>query len=241
MKLPSPAMIVSLIALFVALSGTSYAVIQLPKNSVGTEQIKDRSILVSDIKSSEIGKLRGRAGAKGDTGETGARGPAGPSNTSGSTVPQSATSSSAAKITGANVALPVGAPGTEVLSLISTNTATTGPIQVNAASRLAVTGDLTLRADGSVNDRGVTVQCALQVRFATDGGTWGSPAYSSVSTAFIPRPSAPSSSPTGGMSVSGATDVAAGTYDVRVLCYEASYPYSATFMSGQISVIAIPT
>jgi hypothetical protein len=81
MKLPSPAMVVALIALFVALGGTSYAVTQLPRNSVGTAQIKDRSILASDIKSSEIRKLKGPAGSSGPagpTGPTGATGPAGP-------------------------------------------------------------------------------------------------------------------------------------------------------------------
>jgi hypothetical protein len=37
---PSPALVVSVIALSVALSGTSYAAIVLPANSVGTRQIK---------------------------------------------------------------------------------------------------------------------------------------------------------------------------------------------------------
>ncbi len=38
---PSPAMVVSLAALFVALGGTGYAAIVLPANSVGTKQVKD--------------------------------------------------------------------------------------------------------------------------------------------------------------------------------------------------------
>ena len=71
-------MIVSLIALFVALGGTSYAVTQLPRNSVGTEQIKDRSILASDIKSSEMRKLKGSTGPVGATGATGSTGATGP-------------------------------------------------------------------------------------------------------------------------------------------------------------------
>ena len=36
---PSPAMIVALAALFVALGGTSYAAFSLPKNSVGSAQM----------------------------------------------------------------------------------------------------------------------------------------------------------------------------------------------------------
>ena len=42
---PSPAMVVSLIALFVALGGTSYAAITaVPKNSVGTPQLKNGAV-----------------------------------------------------------------------------------------------------------------------------------------------------------------------------------------------------
>ncbi len=37
---PSPAMIVACLALMIALSGTGYAVTALPRNSVGTAQLK---------------------------------------------------------------------------------------------------------------------------------------------------------------------------------------------------------
>ena len=76
----TPSLIISLMALFVALGGASYAAIKLPANSVGAAQIKknavdsnkvkDRSLLATDFKSGQI-----PAGAKG---ETGAAGPAGP-------------------------------------------------------------------------------------------------------------------------------------------------------------------
>ena len=41
---PSPALVISLIALFVAIGGTSYAVMRLPAKSVGTLQLQDRSV-----------------------------------------------------------------------------------------------------------------------------------------------------------------------------------------------------
>jgi len=42
---PSPALVISLIALFVALGGTSYAAITtLPKNSVGTAQSENGAV-----------------------------------------------------------------------------------------------------------------------------------------------------------------------------------------------------
>jgi hypothetical protein len=37
---PSPAMVVACFALAIALGGTSYAAVSLPKNSVGTKQLR---------------------------------------------------------------------------------------------------------------------------------------------------------------------------------------------------------
>jgi hypothetical protein len=95
-------MVVGLVALFVALSGTSYAVLTLPKNSVGTDQlrdnavngnkVKDGSLRASDFRTSERLRLRGPrgpagapgpAGPAGASGATGATGPAGPAGATG--------------------------------------------------------------------------------------------------------------------------------------------------------------
>src|SRR5215208_4804717 len=90
---PSPAMVVALFALFVAMGGTGYAIATLPANSVGTKQlkksavtakklhknavksrkVKDFSLLAKDLK---LGRLP--AGPKGDKGDRGAQGPRGP-------------------------------------------------------------------------------------------------------------------------------------------------------------------
>lgn len=88
-RFPSPALVVSLVALFVALGGTGYAAIVLPANSVGAKQIKksavttakvkDASLLAADFKSGQL--PAGQQGAKGDTG------PAGPQGPKGDTVP----------------------------------------------------------------------------------------------------------------------------------------------------------
>jgi hypothetical protein len=43
-RAPSPALVISLIALFVALGGTTYAATSLPKNSVGTTQLKSGAV-----------------------------------------------------------------------------------------------------------------------------------------------------------------------------------------------------
>ena len=44
LKAPSPALVISLIALFVALGGTTYAATSLPANSVGTRQLKNGAV-----------------------------------------------------------------------------------------------------------------------------------------------------------------------------------------------------
>ena len=88
----TPSLAISMIALFVALGGVSYAAIKLPANSVGAAQIKkdavdsnkvkDRSLLATDFKTGQLPRgetgANGAAGATGQTGATGARGAAGP-------------------------------------------------------------------------------------------------------------------------------------------------------------------
>lgn len=54
-------MVVSSLALFVALGGTSYAAIVLPKNSVGSAQIKPRAVKSSDIRASAITSTKVKA------------------------------------------------------------------------------------------------------------------------------------------------------------------------------------
>jgi hypothetical protein len=80
---PSPALVVALIALFVALGGTSYAAINLPRNSVGTAQIKNRAVTQMKISKKTLATLRGRRGATGRQGPAGATGSAGPTGVQG--------------------------------------------------------------------------------------------------------------------------------------------------------------
>ncbi|MFL5960322.1 MAG: hypothetical protein ACJ75G_08680 [Gaiellaceae bacterium] len=66
LRAPSPASIISLIALFVALGGTSYAAITtLPKNSVGTKQLVNGAVTKKKIDRKTLGQLKGAPGARG--------------------------------------------------------------------------------------------------------------------------------------------------------------------------------
>jgi hypothetical protein len=46
---PSPAVAIALLALFVSLGGTTYAVTALPRNSVGNEQLRDRAVTEDEL------------------------------------------------------------------------------------------------------------------------------------------------------------------------------------------------
>ncbi|MEA2198379.1 MAG: hypothetical protein QOJ25_2430 [Solirubrobacteraceae bacterium] len=96
---PSPAMLVALVALFVALGSGAYAAISVPRNSVGTPQlkhgavtgvalhdnavtsskVKDGALLTADFRAGQLpAGAPGPQGPKGDSGAQGAQGPVGP-------------------------------------------------------------------------------------------------------------------------------------------------------------------
>jgi hypothetical protein len=55
---PSPALVVSIVALIVALGGTSYAAFSLPKNSVGTRQLKNGAVTTGKLKNGAVTKAK---------------------------------------------------------------------------------------------------------------------------------------------------------------------------------------
>lgn len=68
--------LVSLMALFIALGGTTYAAVTLPKNSVGAKQIKKNGVSASEIKRNAVGasEIRPNAVASGDIADNGVAG-----------------------------------------------------------------------------------------------------------------------------------------------------------------------
>jgi hypothetical protein len=79
---PSPALVVATVALVVAVGGTGYAVTKLPRNSVGSAQVKKSAITSNHVLD---GSLRGIDFATGQlpAGPQGAQGPAGPAGRDG--------------------------------------------------------------------------------------------------------------------------------------------------------------
>jgi hypothetical protein len=84
---PTPALVISIVALFVAMGGTGYAASQIPRASVGAAQlkknavsspkVKNGSLALNDFKAAERTKLRGSAGARGAAGARGSQGSGG--------------------------------------------------------------------------------------------------------------------------------------------------------------------
>jgi hypothetical protein len=70
--------VVAYLALLVALGGTSYAALRLPRNSVGPLQIRPGAVGLSKVARSARISLRGTQGPKGDKGDKGETGATGP-------------------------------------------------------------------------------------------------------------------------------------------------------------------
>ncbi|MDX6677563.1 MAG: hypothetical protein QOE31_1615 [Solirubrobacteraceae bacterium] len=128
--------VTSMMALTIALGGTSYAAATLPHNSVGSSQIKSKAVHNSDLASNAVtsGKVKngallaqdfkagqlpagatGATGAPGAPGAPGATGPQGPAGLLGSTI-----------VRRTDIALPAGAgvgvPGAEVSAFATCGT-----------------------------------------------------------------------------------------------------------------------
>jgi hypothetical protein len=177
MKKPSPALVISLIALFVALSGTSYAVSKLPKNSVGNKQlkknavtskkVKDRSLLARDFKSGQLpAGVNGAKGDKGEKGDAGATGPAGPT-------------AAGFDQSGANIFVDSAGYVALVTIPAAADSSNPGPLQLPAGATVQLTSTIPL-----ANSVAAVIQVHCRFARSIDGGSWsvlsGSDAYEDV-------------------------------------------------------------
>jgi hypothetical protein len=79
--------VTSLLALFVALGGVSYAATKLPAHSVGTTQLESKSVTLAKISPAARAALKGARGAIGPIGPAGAPGAPGPKGDTGAPGP----------------------------------------------------------------------------------------------------------------------------------------------------------
>jgi len=130
---PSPAFAVSLLALFVALGGTSYAAVGLPRNSVGAKQLMKNAVTSSKIKNRAVTAAK--------------------LNTHGLTVPNAtnaATAANAATVGGQTVKLIQwkAPPGTTTQTIFSAEGLTiTGSCDASSNITIDATGTTTKNAE----------------------------------------------------------------------------------------------
>jgi Collagen triple helix repeat (20 copies) len=75
--------VMATIALFIALGGVGYAATRLPKNSVGTKQIRRAAVTPAKLSKAAKSKLVGPAGPEGPRGAAGPQGARGPQGAAG--------------------------------------------------------------------------------------------------------------------------------------------------------------
>lgn len=140
--------VVASLALFLALGGAAFAATLLPRNSVGTGQLKPEAVTSGKIAKKTRNQLRGATGPQGPQGKTGKTG------AKGATGARGATGATGAK--GAN-----GTDGTgPAFEVFGTNKAVPGPI---VAQNLGA-GAYVLSADVSfANETGAAVAAACTV------------------------------------------------------------------------------
>ena len=121
---PSPALVIACLALGVALGGTSYAtVLQVPRNSVGAPQLKNRAVTTRKLAPNAVTSAKVRngtlvradfargallVGPAGPTGPAGPAGPAGPPGLSGVERVETTSLSNTASPKTAQMACPAG-------------------------------------------------------------------------------------------------------------------------------------
>jgi hypothetical protein len=173
--------LIAYLALFVALGGTSYAAISLPKNSVGSRQIKRGAVTSAKVRA---GSLLARDFKKGEL-PAGAQGPQGPQGSTGPAGPVGPAGADGAP----GAAGPAGLTAVKLLRLV--------PMGDGKPAALATVGPLTITDTCTGNAGGVTNTVGFSSTAAapsyaystttdTDGGTAVPSVGSSANIGFTP-------------------------------------------------------
>lgn len=237
---PSPALVISLIALFVAIGGTGYAAFKLGKNTVGAAQIrtgavrspevKNKSLKTVDFSSAAISALSGKTGPAGPAGTQGLKGDKGDAGPTFTAFGQNTT----------NGAL----PGDGIVSdLVGSNGgAGSGALTLPQQSRVYISGTATLTNISGTEP--IRARC--------------SPNVSAAGATTLPTPVGPNTfmdmhqadtDSTGvttqlhqPIAVTGSALLAAGTYNIGVVCVQIGGSGGGTVnrFDSALNVIAVP-
>jgi hypothetical protein len=204
--------VVALIALFVALGGSAYAVTNLPKGSVGTAQLKNGAVTGAKVKKGSLlssnfkaGQLP--AGAQGPAGPTGAAGPegkSGPEGPAGPTASAFVDSNNEFALTTALV------PVVELAG--GTNAEGSGLLVVKVPSRIVSNATVTIfkpTFEGTTAGQSFCTQELVQGTTATRFGTFTNTTFEATTANQVVFHT---------VAMTGAIDVDPGTYNVRASC-----------------------
>jgi hypothetical protein len=135
-------------ALFIALGGVSYAAVKVPKNSVGTKQLKNGAVTQEKLEPAFFAKLsapgargpQGAQGAKGEAGQPGSQGATGPQGPQG--VSASAPSNAASRVImvdqGARLSSAASSGATPVSGLVAAGTVFSKSVTATTDSALVI-------------------------------------------------------------------------------------------------------
>jgi hypothetical protein len=216
LKRPSPALVVSCLALLVALGGTSYAAFSLPKNSVGQKQLKKNAVITSKIKNGAVTSSK--------------------INTSGLTVPNALHANNADNATtigGASLdSLTLGRSTASSCDPASTAYVGCGTVSLNLprAGRVLILANVGY--DGS-NSNSYAGECRLETDATTvvSSGQFGQAA---TAPAIVGGPGYNANGQEGGGLNAVTGSLPAGTHDFSLNCNQAggSIEFSSTLVSA---------
>ena len=226
---------IALVALFVALGGTSYAAVSLPASSVGSKQIKTNavssskvangSLLRRDFKSGQLpAGAAGAKGASGNPGAPGAPGATGAPGAPGATGPAGPTASSFSSHDPADFGIG-NVADTQVIALTDeTNGRSGGLLVVPFNARVIVNGSLYFYTTSTASN----VFCRAKI--APVGGSYTTISQQTHDTVVGSVQ----------MPIAAAVDVGPGTYNVQAACYYNGVSGPQVFFDkGDITAIAV--
>jgi hypothetical protein len=205
-------LVVAFLALFVALSGTSYAVSQLPAKSVGTKQLKSNAVTGAKVKDGSLRAADFRPGQL----PAGPAGPTGPAGASGM-------SQSAGAWASRNPQFVVPPQYVEMFSLTQFADYSTGRLRLRGPSRLVLSGTVTFVQF----DRTAVAHCRFEVK---RGNEWEQAGLTQMFVDYDP----------GGfmyLPLTAVVDATSSTEDVRIVCRSDNDTTEVGFSQGSFSVV----
>jgi hypothetical protein len=224
---PSPAMVVACIALIVALGGTGYAAIKLPRNSVGNKQLRANAVTSGKVRNGSLTAKDFQSSAL----KRGPRGPAGPKGDSAPGGIPRVGFASRDPVTVSAAAIPVGGTPVDLVALSGTAGsagygASSGAVVASGPSRLIANGQAVI-LNAAAGPASSNVSCRIVVIGSETrvAGTYVNAAIPAAS-GYVP------------VAVSAGVDIESGSYDVRLQCY--SGEPAMQFHRGNLTVSIAP-